>query len=285
MAMPSAPPKADEPVQTEVLETEDAAIVPMANPVRLQGIVTIILTALLAIMVAGVVMYAFSLSQRKATPPPQEAEQPTSTTAPVQQVAVTPEPASGPARGNQPTTAATAPATYCQILGMRVDGPVVFAIDTGRSMEDVVEFANYLTRLAIRSLPQQETFIVELCKEDSDEFMDGEFHSPGPQSDKSVAAFLETISTQGVADLPRSLAAALEKNPKTIVLFRQRALAEAADLGAQAKGKGVRIVVVALDSDPAAKASLTELAKGSGGDIRAMTSQELETYLRDFPLK
>jgi len=223
------------------------ANIPTAAPVRVQGIVSMILAVLLLGMIAGMVVLAMDIM----TPPvvdnvPEDYEYTTFTT-----------------RADFPAVAGT----------IKVEAPVVYCIDTSKPMAQVLESAGKIALASAKSLKGGK-FNLILLGEDDDKIL-----SPQPiASDKAgIAKAQAFLSTEwcGAAEQARGLQAALDMKAKTVVL-----LARDSDPGAKGlaegafKDKSVRLHTIVLGGS---SGGLTELAKLTGGESKSYTASELET--------
>jgi len=223
------------------------ANIPTAAPVKLQGIVSIILAILLVGMLGGMVFLAM-----KIMTPPVVIDVPKD-------------------YGN---TAFTARADFPAVAGtIKVQTPVVYCIDTSRPMAQMLESAGKIVVASVKSLKGGK-FNLILLGEDDDKIL-----SDQPiASDKAGIAKLEAfLSTEwcGAAEQARGLQTALDMKAKTVVLLARdsdrsaRALAEGAF-----KENAVKLHTIALDSSSGV---LSELAKLTGGESKSYTASELET--------
>ena len=226
------------------------AHIPTAAPVKLQGIVSIILAVLLLGMIAGMVVLAIYLTTPPVIPDvPKDYDYTVLTT-----------------RSDFPAVAGT----------IKVQAPVVYCIDTSRPMAQVLESAGKIALASAKSLKNGK-FNLILLGEDDDKVL-----SPQPiASDKAgiakAQAFL-TMELCGAAEQARGLQTALDMKAKTVVLLARdsdpnaRAIAEGAF-----KDNSVLLHTIVLDSS---SKGLAELAELTGGESKSYTISELETQIR-----
>jgi hypothetical protein len=226
--------------------------IPMARPVKIQGIITIVLLALLALMVAGGV--ALTLMYVR-----------------------------GPQYDPQPVPDDDQPV---DLLGVSRRGPavadvklardaVLYVLDGGSGMRDTFDAAVVMTENSILSLTEKGTFGVLLCREGEDEFLSEDFQPGGEKGRTAAQERLRGIAPSGATDLPRALKAALERKPKTLVLFARKPVDDCLDLAQQAKEQGVTIHALVVDGDPEVNQSMKALAEATGGTARVVSKSEL----------
>jgi hypothetical protein len=226
--------------------------IPMARPVKIQGIITMVLLVLLALMVAGGVTVALLyLRGPDYTPQPVPDD-----TLPPDLLAVSRR---GPA-----------------VADIKLpEGPVLYVLDGGSSMRDAFDPAVVMTENSILSVTEKGTFTVLLCRETEDEFLSEDFQPGGEKGQAAARERLRNIAPSGATDLPRALKAALERKPKTLVLFARKPVDDCLDLAKQAHEQGVTIHAVVIDGDPEVNQSVKAIADATGGTARFVTSAEL----------
>ena len=228
------------------------ANIPTAEPVKLQGIVSMILAVLLLGMIGGMVFLVVEV----ITPPV------------IKDVDV-PE--------GYVYTAFTTRSDFPAVAGtIKVQAPVVYCIDTSRPMTHVFESAGKIVIASAKSLKGGK-FNLILLGEDDDKVLSDKLIA----SDKAGIAKLEAFLTPecgGAADQTRGLQAALDMKAKTVVLLARdtegdvRALAEGAF-----KDASVPVHTIALDSSSRGLAQLAEL---TGGESKSFTLSELESQIQ-----
>jgi len=230
---------------------EDHEQIPMARPVKIQGIITIILLVLLLLMVAaGVVITLLYIGDPKGNGrdvPDYEAR--------IDPLAVSKE---GPAVAGVKLTAS----------------PIIFVIDAGSSMRETFDAARVMTGSSAVSLGEKLKFNLLLAEEDEDKFLSPDYTDGGQAGKDAVAKFLEGLAPSGASDVPRALKAALDKDPKVIVLIARKVVDNARDVANEAKGRGVIINTIAIDGDPEVNLSMKKLAELTGGEAEEYYSAE-----------
>lgn len=234
--------------------------VPMAKPVRLQGIMTLLLAAIILAMVIGGVVVAMQLRKNGGKTP--------STAL--------------PAVGDAPFVPPEVPDEE----GLKVATPVVYCIDTASSMKEMYDYAVAMTRLSIRALKEDEKFSVMLCvggTADDDaswqQFLPAQPRGGGPQGENAIKGDLELIDHSGASDIGRSLKAAIATKPKTIVVFARKKVNSALETAKLARDHGIRIITVALNADNEAIKSLALLARITGGQSHVYSYGQLQEWL------
>ncbi len=225
------------------------ANIPTAAPVKLQGIVSIVLAVLLVGMIGGIVYLAIEMTRPKV-------------------VVDIPKD-----YGHTAVTVRDFPAVAGTI---KVAAPVVYCIDTSKPMRDVFEAAGNIVIASAKSLKGGK-FNIILVGEDDDKIL-----SPQPiASDKAgvakAQAFL-ALDLCGLADQTRALKTALDMKAKTVVLLaRDSAMGAKALAEGAFKEKSVTLHTIVLDSSDK---GLVEMAKITGGESKSYTLSELETQLQ-----
>ncbi|HAU36643.1 MAG TPA: hypothetical protein DCX07_02865 [Phycisphaerales bacterium] len=241
--------------------------VPMARPVFVQGVVTMVLLGLLILMLAAGAYLAILLlgarDKGEGIPP------------------IAPAPVSQPANPFQ----AASPGTVAG--NVPVAAPVIYLIDGGSSMKSGFDYAAHFTRTSILSLKAEQKFNVLVSLEEGDVALSDEFQDGGEEGAKKAKDFLYKVQDSGAgigaSDIPRAMDAALAKKPGTIVLFLRKVLNDPPALAAKLQAAKVRIVILSLDSDSQAIGSAEALVKGAGGVSRTYTFSQLQDWLRMAP--
>jgi len=225
------------------------ANIPTAAPVRLQGIVSIILAVLLLGMIVGMVVLAVQVM----TPPV------------VEDVDV-PE--------RYVYTAFTTRSDFPAVAGtIKVQAPVVYCIDTSRPMAQVLEYAGRIVLASAKSLKGGK-FNIILLGEDDDKVLSDQPIAADKAGIAKASAFLSE-ELCGAAEQARGLQAALDMKAKTVVLLARDSNSGARGLAEGAfKEKSVKLHTIVLDSSDK---GLAEMAKLTGGESKSYTVSELET--------
>lgn len=277
----SRPDNPDEPL-VEVVEEPTAAEPPMADPVRVQGWVTLVLMFLIVGMIAGAVWLGVALSNRKPAP----AEVPSSggdsggapQASPLPSAVPRTNP-SAPVAENPFKAAAPGPTA----AGVPIAPPVVYCLDCGGSMKNVFDYARYMTRLSVISLGPQQKFNIVLASEGGEKSLAADYRSGGRAGDANAREFLSAASPVGTADLSRALSGAIARGPRTIVLMCRGEVSGAEALGRKAKAAGIVIVAVGMACDSAAEKTLSALAAATGGHCRVLSESALSVWAESAP--
>ena len=244
---PPAPQAPKTPAQSDkaLAAAHGQANIPTATPVKLQGVVAIILMLLMLGMIGGMVWLGIQMTRSHG-------------------VDQTPD--------DYANTAFTARSEFPAVAGtIKLQAPVVYCIDTSSSMEQFFEPAGNIVTASVKSLKGGK-FNVILIGEEEDKTL-----SPKPiAADKAgidkLKAFL-TADCSGLGDQKRALNAALGMSPKNVVL-----LAKDTDFGAEdgakaLKAKSVKLHAIALGRE---SKRMTKIAELTGGESKSFTESELE---------
>ena len=243
----------------------------MASPVKLQGIVTVVLLGVLLVMIgAGIVSFAhWRPKANEIAPGGWEAS------------------SSVAQKANPLARASQAGASIADI---KLVPPVIYCIDAGSSMAEVFSFAAMMTRVSIRGLKGDETFNVMVCLAGSAgeagpgniggaKLLLEDFSPGGPEGEARIAGQLEAVISSGRTNIAHALDSVVGLNVGSIVLFARKPLDnEVVEVARKARTRNVRIVTIALDADEAAAESLAALAKISGGKSRAYSYGKLSGW-------
>ena len=224
--------------------------IPMARPVKIQGVITIVLLALLLVMVGlGVAMALLYIPSG-----------PLDVDVPDEGMPVNPL-----------SVVKGAPA----VAGLKLQAsPVIYILDGGSSMRDVFDGVRVMVGNSVASLGAKNQFTAVLCREDEDKFMGAAYANGGEEGKKALHAFLDLVVPTGASDIPRALKAAVERKCKVIVLVARKTVDDAAEIAAQAKAQGIVINTISVDGDSEVNASMKALAAAGGGEAKAYYSGE-----------
>ncbi len=285
---PAPPPPAAPPA--ERLQPEPAAApeqappqnheaVPVANPVVIQGVVAMILLALLLLLVGGATAVYFAWVR----PSPQGGPQTPQFVSPGQgQAGEGPvQPGSGPIA--LPPGKGLFELEGPRVAGMKIAPPVVYVVDGSSGMMDYYDPAGAVVRYSIRSLGPVNKFNVVLVREGGLKSLSEDWLGGGEGSDKAAQAFFQANQPSGATDLALGVRRALESTPKTMVLLTDKPLADEPSLAEEARKKGTAIFTVSLGGYPAATQSLKELAEDTGGQCQPLTLGELQDEIGRAP--
>ena len=239
--------------------------IPVADPVKLQGVVTIVLLALLLVMLVGL-GFGLRMILSRGGEEHVEVPVPALPTNPLTQPGSPTQPAPGP-----------------MVAGdVRIDPPVVYVLDAGGSMSEAYGFAALMTGVSIRSLGNERCNIV-VCREAGDRKWSPRSHTGGAAAQAAARKFMEGIIPAGATSIARGFQTALAMKPGTIVLFARKYIDDAEAMGEKAAKQGARVVVISLDSVPDAAEAMADMARASGGQARAFSLGELESFVDKLP--
>ncbi len=284
---PSAAPASPQPGHAD-----QSAAVPMAKPVKSQGIAAIVMAVLALALIAGVVIVVMKMKDKDLSPTTQQGSAGANKTAndgsgassntldqppieyvePVEDVNPFVPPADGAA----------------MVAGITVETPVLFCIDTGSTMRVYWDYAVAIARVSVRPMKADQKFNVMFFTEGDDEggewfMLVAKKFSPGGSAGEELIKQAD-VSPGGATDLSVGLKAAFAQKPRTIVLFVRKDIEDILPLGSEARSMGIKIITIALDADPSVKADLAKLADACGGESRAYSSGQLQRWTSAAPL-
>jgi len=221
--------------------------IPVALPVKIQGIVTIVLIGLLFAMFIGAV--ALYLAYRPREP---------KTTA-IEDYEINPFiiTIKGPAvAGNIP-----------------LEPPVVYVADAGGGMSEVFDYVDVMVRKSLPTLGEG-PFTVLLAREKEPKSL-GAMKPAGAASQEALDDLFRT-PCEGSSDVPLAFKAAIDLKPKTIVLFTAKAVETVGNLVSMAKEQGITVHTVLLGPE---EESARLLAKETGGRSRIYSRPQLHGHI------
>jgi phage FluMu protein Com len=234
--------------------------IPMAKPVKIQGIVALVLFALIAAMLVVAVFVVVAVLQKAA----REKGAPSGVNSPGEQ---------GTAANDEtpPAPKVSGPSVAGAI---KITPPVVYVIDGGGGMAETYDAAFSLSRGSIKTLASDQKFSVVVAGESADAKM-GDLIGGGSAGAAAAKRFLlEIPAGHGASNLARAIDAALAMKPSTIIIFCRKAIPD--DTAAKAKAGGVKIVGIAMDAGGDVIDNLTEAAKQTGGEVKALSKRDVE---------
>ena len=221
--------------------------IPVAAPVKFQGIVAIILLLLMIGMVGGGIYLAIEF-----TSPPI--------------VDTTPE--------DYDNTAVTTREFPAVAGTIKVTAPIVYCIDTSKPMANFFEGAESIVIASAKSLKGGK-FNVILLGEDEDKIMSEKPIAADAAGIKKAQAFIE-MELCGLAEQARGVSKALEMGAKTVVLLATDSAMGAKDVAEGAlKEKTVKLHTIALGRR---SRGLEQMAKTTGGQHKKFTASDLAAH-------
>ena len=245
-------PNSTKPWKTASKTAEEKALaaakkqanIPTAAPVKVQGIVAMVLSGLLVVMLSGMIYIAVIFTQ----PPIVETR---------------------PDDYNQ--TAFTQKDVPSIAGKIEITAPVIYCIDTSKPMAEVFDAAEQIVLVSIKSLKGGQ-FNVILIGEDDDKIMSPKPIASDPAGLTKAKEFIE-IELCGEGDQVRALQAALAMDPKSVVILaKDNVRGLKGKVEAAFKTKSVPLHAVILGSK---SRGLEDLAKATGGKSRAFTLSDL----------
>jgi hypothetical protein len=263
-------------VDESQLTAEQLAAIPTANPVFLQGVVSLILIGVLVIVGATSVylgVQVFSKPSAESDTAYLPGEEP-------EKVEEQPNPflvsRSGP-----------------KVCGVSIAGPVAYLIDGGDAMGDLYLYSRDAMRASVLSLPESYSFGVVIAGEEKPIYVGNKQYSGGATGEKLIQPLLRSnydgdsenplIEIVGASDLYRGVEEALLLKPKTLVMFvRNTEIFNPGDMGKSIASSRVRLVLVAFGYEyEEQKKSYEMLVQAAGGESRLVlydTDRELQSY-------
>lgn len=237
--------------ETPVAPTQAPEHIPLARPVRLQGILSIVFLAGFVIMAAAVSLVLY----QQLTRPPED------------KPLVVPPPADNPFAGVKSGAAS--------IAGIEITAPVMFVVDGGTSMVDSISYAQQMVRLSLRTLKDQKVNVLLLTEAGNK--LASETYLPAAGADEKVKALFAQPFVKGRTDLEQGALEALDAKPATVVLMIAKSIGKDAVARVVARAKEVKAVIhcMILTDGPSVAEAMAELAKQSGGQSKAFSLAEL----------
>jgi len=267
------PERPDTPTSA-VSQVQPVEAVPLAKPVKVQGIVTLILSVFVLLLLVVGVFLVVKLSIGSDDKPPV----PNGGQGPVKNDMNEPEtlpddddffPSSIPAPTNPFTVKGP------NVAGMTITGPVVYVLDGSLMTQGLCDQAVAVVRYSIISLDFREKFNVVVLNAEGFKPLGDKWLAGGEAGDKKARRFLTDCQPEGATDLAGGIRRAMKAKPRTIVVLTYKAVGSADDLVKQAKQTGVGIFTVMLDSPPDVVKVMEKLAAGTSGQCRQFASDDL----------
>jgi hypothetical protein len=246
------------------LTPEQLAAIPQADPVFFQGMVTMVLLIVAIFMIVGTVYLGHQLmsrdSQDTAAGPIYKDQK--------QAPSAQPDKAHNPFKPN--------PAGPHVAGNVAIKTPVVYVVDGGKVMGEMLIFASEILTASARSLPHDATAGLMLVREAGPETL-------APQPAGELAGKIEQALADppyGATDLAAAVREALTHNPKTVVLvLRDKDLDEQAPaLAREVKDAGAHLVIVMTGYRYGAYREAIETAADAGATVRVYDVGELQRF-------
>jgi len=226
---------------TQLTEDQLAAI-PTASPVRLQGIVSLVLLGVLVVMLVGCIYLGI-----KVFSGPRHDDSIYERGTPI--ITETPKAAANPFLVGKAST----------ICGdVPLVPPVIYCIDAGESMASggVFTFARDVVRASILTLPEGCKFGVVVAQDSGAKVLGGKLFPGGQVGEAHMRNILTdsvdggAVEVGGASDIARAVGLALQQKPKTLVLvISRKQIPGPHGLGRKIGISWTKLVLVVLGSD------------------------------------
>jgi len=267
-------------VAVETAQQQDAPDVPVATPVRLQGIVALIMLAAMLILLCGGGYVVFDAMSKDGGGG--------SSTQPI---------GGGGTNGGNTGNGGKRefnPLTDTGVLSgpgidkMAIGAPIIYCIAGGSSMTETRDYAVLMTYVSVQALSPSHMFNVVMGEEGGADdsswyrFILDDYISGGPAGKEAIAKPLSTTSGVGAPSVRRLLTAAMAVKPKpnTIVFFANKHIDDAEEIGKLAKEKGIKIVTICMKKEQGIVDDMAKLAAASGGTSMSHSDTELQKWAR-----
>ncbi|MBN1553269.1 MAG: hypothetical protein JXA11_00875 [Phycisphaerae bacterium] len=266
------------PVDESRLTPEQIAAIPTANPVFLQGIVSLILIGIL-VVVGGASVY---LGVRVFSGPSSDDDN----------AAYLPDQA--PAADEElpnPFLVGQGGPKVCQNVSIAI--PVVYLIDGGDSMGDLYLYCRDAVRASVLSLGAGGTFGVVLAGEEHPLYIGKKIFSGGESGEKILRPLLQSnfdedpenapVEIGGASDLNAAVETALSLKPKTLVLFvRNTDLSDPKILGERIASAKARLILVVMGYEYDEQKEQYEALVQAAGDDAKLMLYDADHLLRSY---
>jgi hypothetical protein len=257
--------------QATMADVISHAEVPMARPVRNQGIMALVLLVVFVLAAVG----AFYLW--KALNAPVDEDKPDANTQvstgqdqktkhpPAGTATTNPKPTAGPNVTPAPNPTPVPKAVVPNVADEPIKiSPVIYVLDCGGGMahEGLLDAARAVALRSVASLKPVQRFTIILAEERDYEALPGDYLQGGAKGVGDANKFLEDARPRGESDIPRALMAALNRLDRadgTIVLCCHKAIDSSNELLEKIKASKAAIIAVAMDGDDDVLKSLQQL--------------------------
>lgn len=270
-AAPAAPPVAPEDV-------------PMADPVRIQSMAAMVVIGLLLVVLMAGAFFAFR-QLSGGSDKTNNAAPVVSNEAPVIKRDIA-NPFQAKVEG------------ACIASDIKIAAPVVYVIDCGARMQQMINLSAKIVGVSVRTLKPEEKFTVLMAlSEDIPDrrpadgpklpsglvMMDKEFLPGGGDAEAKAMKFMTDLEEvdccgHGMVSVTPAIKAALDMNPKTVVVFTNKEVEGVDELVAAAQKSGTKVVTLGMETGDAEIESLQKLSDGSKSETRAFTRIQLQAW-------
>lgn len=235
--------------------------IPMANPVRMQGIFALILLICLVMMLGLGAYLAYIIFVK----PPDE------------------KPIIG-GDGYVKVNAFINTVNPGVAGDIKLQSPIMYVIDYGGKMQFEAPVAEKIVEASVKTMPSDARFNLMRVTEEGPVTLASDYVSGGSDGLAKLSAFASS-GAGGRSDVSAGVKKALESKPKSLVLLINRAIdsEEAAKLAPIASGQGTSVVVLYIAEGLGAsdaKAAMSPLT-GSGGTFRELSNSDLGNELQE----
>ncbi len=245
---------------------DQLAAIPTANPVRMQGILSLILIAVAIVIVGLCIYFGISMLTQKNK---------TAVIYKNDAQAVTPTP-----KANANPFIVGSISTVCG--DTKIIPPVVYCVDADARLAagGLFTFARDVIRASVLSIPADESFGVVVAQDSGPKFLKGKMLPGGKVGNDEINNSLNgttdggEVEIGGRSDLTKALSLALEQKPKTLVLIiSRRKIDDPDETGKMIARTGTKLVLVVLGYENSFQAaSYRAFAKSAGGAVEVIYS-------------
>ncbi len=249
-------------VDPSELSQEEIDSIPMANPVRFQGIVTLVAIVSLLVLIPVTVLLAVKLWS------PREEDGGGVYIAPTRQV-------HNPFKTYETPSIARRP----------LKSPVIYCLDAGGSMRGgYLSWCAEVIRASAASLGAGDTFGVIVARETGNTLVGGTLHGSGAEGAAAALKGVADLRARGMSYPSRAVMEALKHNPQSVVVIVKKPFREmsAEEIGRAAKEAGAEIIVFAIDPPAVDLENYVALVKAAGGSKEHNILEYTDTELSRF---
>lgn len=249
---------------------ESTETLPTADPVRIQGIVTIVLAGFLILMIA----FGIALIMKSRTSP--DRAKPDGESLDSRRVLYP----SGNGQNTTPPMPTTNPLTIKGIAGMKFATPVVFILDGTSAMKQSFDYGVALVRYSIRAMDTTDKFNLIVVGEEGLPSPSEDWLTGGQAGDEQVKNFLSVYVPAGAAELYPAVVRAISLRPRSIVIITRRALENPESIIEKASKASIRIYSIGLEYlQNGALQVMKTLANKTGGGFRHLPASEIMDWI------
>jgi len=249
---PDAPGAAAAPEEAVDVEPEH---VPLARPVRIQGIVALVLMALLLMMIAAAGVGAYMIFGGDGD--------------------------NGGGNGNGPITTGEP-----SLIDVPITAPVVYVLDASGDTQYLYGSAKDVVRHSVRSLRGSRKFQLLLVRSTGVESPSTDWLTGGEGGDDTVKPFMNARFAGGRTDLAAAVERGIMLKPKTLAIISGSALSSDPDrvsaLAAKASKAGIVVQCVSLGAFEDVSGPMEKLSEATGGQCRAYEEDVLIDRLKSM---